>query len=159
MMKDKDLLRIAAVQAASYSDDPRTEVGAVIYDMNTRKPIAYGANRLSAGFTQADLEKYGKYDIMVHAERDALFEYSKYLYDDPIGLAATAACCVDCARAIVAMGVKEVITSQRALDMMPKWADAIEMGHIILDTAGVEIHKLDFVDTVPVKISGETVRL
>lgn len=156
MTKYDWLIKLAATRAKD-SDDPRTHVGAVVYEYGSKEAICSEPNQLSRGFTLADLEIHDKYAIMLHAEQAALYEYLKrYWQVRSIGLAVTAACCTECAKAIVAAGVKEVITSRKAIEAMPTWKEEIEKGHQILKQAGIDLFMIESVGA-EVLISGEMV--
>jgi len=120
------------------STDPRTKIGAVIYD--AEKSIANGFNDLSAGYEGVYTGK-DKYKLTLHAEQAAIFDYFRYYKKDDrrIGMAATAACCTECAKAIVAAGISEVLTCKRALEAMPAWEEEFEIGHQILAAGGVKL--------------------
>jgi len=153
----KWLLRQAAL-GTNDSDDPRTQICAIVYDLETFEILSSEPNKLSKGFEISDLEKFDKYPIMLHAEQAALYEYLKNCHPHDVGLAATAACCTECAKAIVAAEIKEVITSKAAIDAMPAWKKQIELGHKILRRAGIKLIILEDIGS-EVLVSGKKVKI
>lgn len=155
------LLRTAALNTI-LSQDPRTHIAALLYDIDNEELLSLGYNRLSEGFCKEDLQTCNKYHVMVHAEQDAIHQYFFNTSKKPklnLGLVATAACCTECAKVIVAAGVKEVVTSRIALEAMPSWSDNIEAGHQILKKGGVELIMIDKPVGVQVLISGKKVTI
>lgn len=155
MRGHKWLLRQAALETTS-SDDPRTQICAIVYDLDTFGILSCETNQLSEGFEPYDLKTYDKYAIMLHAEQAALYRYFRDCNPREVGLAATAACCTECAKAIVAAGIREVVTSKSALDAMPAWKEQIKLGHEILHKAGIPLIILEDIGT-EILISGKKV--
>lgn len=141
--------------AEEKSHDPRTHVGAAIYNLNGER-LFTGANTLSKGTiaaphtenssveelrTNLHAQKEYKYFYMEHAERNAIFDacFSSYrvsLYNKIMVCPYFA--CADCSRVIarskisLIIGHKDVYSAGNPLLM-----DSIKAGREILDGAGI----------------------
>ncbi|MHC4296426.1 MAG: deoxycytidylate deaminase [Planctomycetota bacterium] len=137
-----EYLRIAYITAATESDDPGTQNGAVLVpaDIDDRRVSA--ANRLPTGIV-CDLSKVDrdtKLQKIEHAERNVLQLAGK------LGIATDGAtmyvpwfACCPCARAIIGHGVKKVVGHRQMMDMTPeRWRAEIIAADELLDEAGVE---------------------
>jgi dCMP deaminase len=137
LMDTREYLRIAYRTSSLYSDDPRTQNGAVLVPVNDQ-PIV-GVNRLPDGVKKwaGRLERPAKYKWIEHAERVAIL---KAACQGVATEGATLYCpwfaCPDCARAIIFAGITKVIGHRQAMDRK-LWADDIEIGNTMLDEHGV----------------------
>jgi len=90
------------------SKDPATQVGAVVVDSD-RHIIGTGYNGFPANYSESAVlwQRPKKYDIVIHAEMNALQHCSK----SPRGsiLYTTHYPCLQCAKLIAAAGIKEVV--------------------------------------------------
>jgi dCMP deaminase len=140
MKPSQDFLRDAYRWADYYSDDPNTKNGAVLVAVDGR--FAYGTNRLPAGlpidprYVAAPL----KYQVLTHAERDAILNAARLgIPTDGATLYCPYAACSVCAQAIETSGVAKVVAHRDCMDKMPeRWRESVELGDLILDSAGVE---------------------
>jgi len=146
-----------AYEEAKYSPDPSTQNGAVIVGgFSWRKPsvIGLGCNDFPEGVLHPAerLERPMKYHFVEHAERAAIFHaaidgyelYRSTMY-------ALWAACSDCARAIIASGITELVT-HAAYDVYEgPWTETIEYGNTMLDEAGVIRRSID----TPIMSRGE----
>jgi dCMP deaminase len=139
-MTDIDLLRAACQIARRESDDPRTQNAAVLVQRSGPKITGsvWSANRFPRGVRRAQ-EPPEKYDRIEHAERAAIFAAARAGWRTAGATMYTPwfACC-DCARAIVAAGVVEVVGSAKVCAATPeRWRRAVLAGEAILREAGV----------------------
>ena len=135
-----EFLRLAYNLAHKKSDDPSTEVGAVV--VRKGEVLVSGVNHMPARslcFDKANLERPYKYKLIEHAERDAVYTAARcgVALDGSVMFAPWAACS-DCARAIVLSGIDHVVAHYQAIEQTPKrWKEEIEIGLLIFDAAGV----------------------
>jgi dCMP deaminase len=137
-MSDIDRLHDACRYAAQNSHDPDTQNGAVLV---AAAGTIYAANCVPPGVARPEhrLARPFKYDFIEHAERAAILKAAQ------MGVAtagATLYCpwfaCTDCARAIVAAGIKEVVGLIALRNATPaRWLLNVELAEKMLEEAGV----------------------
>ena len=68
-----------ALSAATQSDDPSTQVGAILVSPDGTDIIAHGCNNMpeKVRVTPERMQRPLKYDVREHAERDAIFRAAK----------------------------------------------------------------------------------
>lgn len=137
---DPGILRRAYGVAARESDDPHTQVGAVIIDAH-HAVIVEAANTIprSLAVEPALLATERKYEVIEHAERNAIFRaaYFGHRLRGAILYAPWFACC-DCARAIIESGVVLVVGHWDCLQRTPeRWRENIDHANEMLDKANV----------------------
>jgi dCMP deaminase len=131
-----DIFMQMAYIIASRSPDPRTHVGCVIVD-NQNSPVSMGYNGLPRGMAHPPKDdpiwqSPLKYKWMEHAERNAIFNAAAHGKNlSGCKLYVTLAPCMDCARALVQVGIKEVVVCGR-------------MHEKYVETAGVNRWEEDF---------------
>lgn len=151
---DEYWMRIA-YEEAKYSPDPSTQNGAIIVDPRPQPSlIGVGCNDFPEGVLHPDerLERPMKYHFVEHAERAAIFDaaiddlsvYRSTMY-------ALWAACSDCARAIIASGITELVTHSAYNIYEGPWTESIEYGNTMLDEAGVIRRSID----TPIMSRGE----
>lgn len=91
------------------SKDPNTQVGAVI--VKNGRIVSSGYNGMPAGYpeTPEDWERPNKYDLVLHAEVNAILHSSASL--EGASLYVTLSPCRECAKNVVASGIKTVYYS------------------------------------------------
>ena len=96
-----------AETVATRSKDPNTQVGTVIVDINNHI-IGTGYNGFAPGYedTPDAWKSPGKYDIVIHAEVNALLHSSKSTKGAI--LYTTLAPCKECSKMIAAAGISKV---------------------------------------------------
>ena len=98
--------------AASWSKDPNTKVGAVLFTKDN-SPIAFGYNGLPRGVEDTDLrlqDREIKRKMVVHAEANAILNAARTgAALDGAFLMVTHPCCSVCAGLIIQAGIKLVI--------------------------------------------------
>ena len=128
-----------AIHASRNSDDPDTQTGCAIYEPWSYNPFSTGANSLPQGIekTVERTTRPEKYNWIEHAERNAIYGHRHF---DLCGctLFLNWFPCVDCSRAIVAVGIKElvyIINPERWTD--PRYG--FETSKKILEAGGVKL--------------------
>lgn len=130
----------AAVEASKYSDDPDTQTGCAIFESATDwNYLTSGSNRLPRGIekTQERITRPEKYNWIEHAERTAIYGQRAHDLSDGI-MFLNWYPCADCARAIVAVGLSElvyIIKPERMSD--PRYG--FEASTKILQAGGVKL--------------------
>ena len=107
---DSRILRIAALEVATWSKDPNAGVGCVIVSPD-RRQVTWGFNGFPKGIadTEARLnDRAMKLELTVHAELNALLNAGV----DVTGwtLYVSRAPCVECALAIIQKGIARVVS-------------------------------------------------
>jgi dCMP deaminase len=141
---DVRFLRLAR-DVATWSKDRSTQVGAVIV-AEDRTPGPYGYNGFPRGLDdelEARHQRPSKYRWTEHAERNAIYNAAR------IGMAlkgctmyVTHISCVDCARAIVQVGIKKVVVDAGSLEepgFAERWSEDARITQEMLAEAGVEL--------------------
>lgn len=121
-MHDAYFMAKAEAFASRFSDDPKRKVGCVF--VRAGEVVCAGANRLSPGVRARPgrLESPGKRVWIEHAERDAV-----YLAGQTGTSLAGTTCylpwfpCADCARALIAAGVRELVAKPYGNADAEKW--------------------------------------
>lgn len=150
-MTDIDYLREACRYAVQHSHDKETQNGAVLV---TSRQVIYAANCFPPGVARHEhrLVRPFKYDFIEHAERAAIL---KAAAGGVATAGATLYCpwfaCTDCARAIVAAGIKEVVGLIAMRNATPaRWLLKVELAEKMLAEACVSQRLL--ADTVGITI-------
>ena len=146
-----------AYEVAQASPDPSSQNGVVIY--SAEHLAAPGlAPRWVSGFNafldgvaspEERWERPVKYSYIEHEERRAVYSAARYgVTLEGATMYAAWAACADCARAIVATGIKTVV--RHAPDHSPyhaSWGQSIEIGDTIMTEGGVTI--ITYTDPLP----------
>ena len=134
---------------AGWSKDPSRGVGSVIVSPD-RQIIATGFNGLPRGVGDLPerLERPTKYDLIVHAEMNAIIQCARNGVS-PIGCAIYSSFfpCVSCAIAIVQSGITSVI-SLRPETGDEHWMKSIEKSRAVFEEANVEFIEIEHSTTV-----------
>jgi len=100
-----------AVTVSMKSEDPRTAVGAVIYNPSDYSIVSTGYNGFPRGVTAVKTERFtksNKHLFFEHAERNAIYTAARYGHRlDDCYMFGLWFPCPDCARAIVQVGIKK----------------------------------------------------
>jgi len=136
---DKDIFGMnLAISVSLSSKDPHTKVGAVILD-DKKRVVSLGYNGFPSGYpdTVENWSRPKKYDIVIHAEMNALLNKPKEI---PLGsvLYTTLYPCVNCAKHICASGIKRVVYWK---EHPGSEKDKVNE---LMDNSGVFIRQLDF---------------
>lgn len=130
---DKRFLELAKL-VGSWSKDPSTQVGAVIVDENNRI-VSLGYNGFPRRVEDNDrlLDREEKYDIIVHAEVNALMFANKSverctLYTWPFQP------CSRCAGLIIQSGIKRVVS---VVQHDKRWEKNFKIARQLFDESGI----------------------
>lgn len=133
-MTELDILRDALRHAATFSHDPRTQVGAVL---QVRGKLVYAANVIPPGVSRRGWRD--KYAIVEHAERAVIYKAAAAGIPTVGGkMFAPWFACHDCARAMILAGVSEVVgLASLAVATPDRWRQQIDEACTMLEQAGV----------------------
>ena len=170
---DLKYMRMALEYAAAYSDDPRTQNGAMLVPLlpglplvrGHQWPLVLGANRFPEGLqasirvTPERLDPATKLIYMEHAERNTIYKAAEYCVPTR---GATLYCpwfaCVDCARAIICSKIVRVVGLRKPRLLTPeRWRATIEQADALLEEAHVRVDLLEDEIGVEILFNGEKV--
>jgi dCMP deaminase len=139
-----------AYRKAAMSPDRSTQNGAVIISLlpsgiTGHTPVE--CNRFTDGVNPDDdamHEKPLKYEIIVHAERAAVYAAARGGCEtDGSTMVCCWAPCAACAQAIVEAGIETLVVHQDRTDATPeRWKADVERGMWILKKGNVRVHRL-----------------
>lgn len=151
--KVKELMIISKMYANTFSDDPTAKIGAIFIDSDYQI-LSIGCNHspyqihlnsnnerntlLSNTINELTKQKT-KYAWIEHAERNAIFNAEKngVSLKDSICI-TTLVPCIECTRAIISVGVKEIFTF---IPCGPSvWADAFKVSTKLLNKAHIPVN-------------------
>ncbi len=136
-----DEMMQAAIAAARRSPNRVRKVGAVLTPASG-EPVSSACNDYPRGVRDTELRHQGDGRLvwMEHAERNAIYAAARAgTATDGATLASTYFPCVDCARAIVQAGIRQLHTLPPDLDD-PVWGASFVASRVILEEAGVALH-------------------
>ena len=140
---DETFINTARVWAKR-SKDPHTHIGACIAGSDN-EVVSTGYNSFPRGIDDnvpERMERPEKYRWFEHAERNAIYQAAR------IGISLKGcrmylSCwvpCTDCARAIIQVGIKEVILGQKVEDASrTKWIEEAARSTVMFEEAGVKV--------------------
>lgn len=133
---DKRFLELAKL-VGSWSKDPSTQVGAVIVDDDNRI-ISIGFNGFPKGVVDSQeklLDREQKYDIIVHAETNALMFANKSVKDCTLYTWPFQPCS-KCAGLIIQSGIKRVVS---VVQNDQRWKKNFEVSSELFREAGISL--------------------
>jgi dCMP deaminase len=124
---------------AEKSKDPSTQVGAVIVD-EEQSVVITGHNGMAQGIVETPemWERPAKYDYVLHAELNAIARAARN--GRPVKgctMYVTHYPCNECAKAIVASGIKTVFVAMNELN--PVWNETNAKAKKLFELAGVTV--------------------
>lgn len=124
---------------ATRSKDPSTQVGAVIVD-NEQTVVITGHNGMPQGIEETPemWERPAKYDYVLHAELNAIARAARN--GRPVKdctIYVTHYPCSDCAKAIIASGIKNVVVAMNELS--PTWSESNAKAEKLFAMANVQV--------------------
>ena len=129
---------------AKWSKDPSRGVGAVIVSP-ARQIVATGFNGLPRGIEDRPerLERPVKYDLIVHAEMNAIVQCARNGVT-PVGgtIYTSFAPCVHCTLSVIQSGIVRVVT-YRAAEGDEHWLENFRKSRELLAESGVEFVELE----------------
>lgn len=135
--REKAIGKIAAMQALKSEDT--TKVGAVLY--TDKSVLEGGHNHLSDGIdnTNVEINEDNKSMFTLHAEMDVITKAIKngHKLEGTTMMVVGKCPCTDCAKTIVAMGIKKVICP--IPDLSSRWSEQNNNALKILMSGGVEL--------------------
>ena len=127
----------------NYSKDRSTKVGALIIGEDN-EPLSWGYNGFPRGVNDEQPERHDrtkeKYQWSEHAERNAIFSAARSghkLLGSRIYVSSLPTC-IDCARAIIQSGIKQVFLEADAL-IQDRWKENWELTQQMYKEAGVDV--------------------
>jgi dCMP deaminase len=136
--RDHYWLRTCYDFASKYSHDPRTQNAAVI--VRDGEAVAIAANCVPLGLTPRPERVLPemKDHYVEHAERAAIYQAaSSRVRLDGATMYCPWAACAACARAIISVGIREVVTHAAVFHLRPGWAETIEEAGRMFAEAGI----------------------
>lgn len=134
----------AAEEQARKSEDT-TKVGAAIFDDGML--MSAGFNRFPDGVarTPERCQRPAKYSYTIHAEVAAVCAAARvgdYLSDCTMYL-SNGTPCDDCAKVIIAAGIRGLVVFARPFSGSPAWDEKCKLGMELLLEAGVRVRRLN----------------
>ncbi len=141
---DQVFLRLAK-EVASWSKDPSTKVGAVAVGPK-RNVLAQGYNGFPRGifdYAERYNDKPTKYMYVVHAEMNVIYNatYNGVSLDDASLYVYGLPPCSECAKGIIQVGIKEIITETQGIPK--KWQDSWDFSKSMFDEAGIIVRTIE----------------
>lgn len=123
---------------STWSKDPSTQVGAVIFDSKNRI-VSMGYNGLPAGVPDDNLDnRERKYKTIIHAETNAIIFAGRNLEGCSIATYPFMPCS-NCSSAIIQSEIKRVIYPRVSEEKALRWADSFSIAMEQFSKAGVEV--------------------
>lgn len=133
-----------AKHVSSWSKDPSTKVGAVIFDEDKRI-ISLGYNGFPKNVAD-DMEKYLsreiKYQMVVHAEINAILFAQRSLNGCSIATWPFISCS-NCTSAIIQTGIKRIVAPVLPEELKIRWEKSCQISIDMYKQANVEIILID----------------
>ena len=132
------------------SKDPMTKIGSLLVKNN--RIISTGYNGIPIGVNdsvQVRNERPEKYKWYEHAERNAIYSAARHgISTEGSILYTNALPCIDCARAIIQAGMKEVYIHKQFNELCKEanreqWTGHEEVSHALFTEAGVMVYDVD----------------
>jgi dCMP deaminase len=136
-----------AYRFAQRSPDPSTQNAAMLFNVSGLL-IGHGINEFPEGveYTNDRWERPLKYEVIEHAERNAIFMAAKHgLSTEQSTMVVPWAACSDCARAVIQAGVRRLVRHKQATDRGQgrNWDGTITTADMMLREAGVQVIDYD----------------
>ena len=145
--KAAKFMRMAVSHAHEFSKDQSTKVAAMIIGHESHEIRSSGYNGMPRGCrddVSSRQERPEKYFWYEHAERNAIYNAARVGTQlDGSLLLVTMFPCMDCARAIVQAGIKEVVTLNPSADFVDRWGAHMDKSKELFTECGVNLRLLD----------------
>jgi hypothetical protein len=162
-MNDRECLQTALFVARRDSQDPNTQTGAVLWIDGV---MHEAANRVPdrVPFKPYMVAPSVKRHFIEHAERAVIYKASMAVNGDEDWHSATLYApwfaCPDCARAIISVGIRDVVGLASLRSMTPdRWMADVELGERMLEDAGVSLRWVCGEVGVKIRFDGKEVQL
>jgi len=133
-----------AQHISSWSKDPSTKVGAVIFD-DDKRIVSVGYNGFPKNLYDAP-EKYEnrevKYKMVIHAEMNSILFSQKNLKGCSVATWPFISC-ANCTTAIIQSGIKRIVSPKLPENLIERWGKSCELSIEMYQEAGVEVVLLD----------------
>lgn len=144
MRRDKAIkyFKLAKFQANLFSKDQSKKVGALFLAPGSLQILSQGYNGMSRGINETLIERWErpvKYKFVEHAERNAIYNACRHgtPLKDSICI-VTMFCCSDCARALIQVGIKTLITVPPDYNN-ERWGEDFEYSMIMFNEVNIDI--------------------
>jgi len=161
---DLDHLKFAYSLAQDISRDPSTKNGALLVD--TKSIIGHGVNAFPAGIDNTNErwnDRATKYRLVVHAEMNAiLFAARKGRKTQDSVLYCPFYACSECAKNIIAAGVKRIVGHAQLMMEAGKhdgWIKSVSDGWEMLTEASIECSLYDGVVGITTRFNYQDIQL
>lgn len=129
-----------AQHMSSFSKDPSTKVGAVIFD-DSNRIVSMGYNGLPQKVIDCE-ERYSnrdlKYKTIIHAEMNAILFARKDITGCSIATWPFLSCS-NCTSAIIQSGIKRIIAPSLPEELKARWEKSCELSISLYQEAQVEV--------------------
>jgi len=137
---DKRYINLAA-QIALWSKDPSRKIGAVAVG-SKGQVLSQGYNGFPRGISDDDTmyqNKVTKYQRVVHAEMNCIYNatYNGTSLDGATLYIHGLPVCSECAKGIIQVGIKRVVTKEIDDSMPERWVESTQLTKQMFDEAGV----------------------
>jgi len=133
-----------AEHISSWSKDPSTKVGAVIFD-DDKRIVSVGYNGFPKNVYD-DPEKYAnrdvKYKMVIHAEMNSILFAQKDLKGCSIATWPFLSC-ANCTSSIIQSGIKRIVSPKLPENLVERWGASCEISLKMYQEAGIEVVLLD----------------
>ena len=139
MKWDERFLRMAEL-ISTWSKDPSTRVGAVIFDQDNRV-VSLGYNGFPKG-VEDSADRYSdratKYRMVVHAEMNAIMFAQRSLRGCSIATFPFMPCS-NCAASIIQSGIARVVAPALPQHLAERWGESCRLSTEMFTEAGIEL--------------------
>lgn len=137
---DKRYINLAA-HIAEWSKDPSRKIGAVAVG-SKGQVLAQGYNGFPRGISDDDTmyqNKVTKYQRVVHAEMNCIYNatYNGTSLDGATMYIHGLPVCSECAKGIIQVGIKRVVTKEIDDSMPERWVESTQLTKQMFEEAGV----------------------
>lgn len=144
MREDKALkfFKLAKFQAELFSKDPSKKVCALFIAPESYQILSTGYNGMPRGVCETKLERWErpeKYKYIVHAETNGIYNACRngVSLKESICI-VTMYPCSNCAKGLIQVGVKEIITVEPDFEH-ERWGEDFRYSKEMLEEAGIDI--------------------
>lgn len=127
-----------------WSKDPSTKCGSIIVDIHGTV-ISQGYNGFPRGVEDSEekyLDRSYKYDHVIHAEMNAVFNARQAL-DDHIIYVWPMLPCVRCAVMVAQLHIKCVVSQKLPKDLEERWGESVGKSKAVFEEVGIEVIELE----------------
>lgn len=144
MKWDMRFLEIARL-ISTWSKDPSTKVGAVVFDRDNRV-VSLGYNGFPKGVEDSEsryADRDTKYRMVVHAEMNAIMFAQRSLAGCSIATYPFMPCS-NCAASIIQSGISRVVAPRLPAHLEQRWGDSCRLSAQMFSESGIGLALHDF---------------